>query len=463
MISQKAKLHNRFDFEIYDTETGETEHAKAENIVLDSMWSYVGTFNYIGVGTGYGELSPSRTTLFSFLAHKSAAHVETVYDTDTTAHVTKKITFSEEEANGVWTEVGIMRLTSNTSFLTHALITDSEGNPITVNKTNTKIITVYATIFAQLLPTAPCEFALGLGHRNAILSTMVGNAPYLEHYKFTGLLRADGSPAFIGVHTSIESGARLGVNQGNAPIRGVIWSTSDMSSIAGGSALPHPLFPKQDFTNIPIGTGDGGATEFDFPVNFVKPGSEKIYVNGVLKTQGTDYTVHYGIRSTETMVFSHQDSSNKALGPVDEIVAIPQPPEPYFDDGAATVYAIEYAYNLGGHSAKYTSSKFELSTDGVTWVAAGSAPTMGGTYVFNGFAPAKYKYLKVQLTPNSSGAYMNSLKIYGTPPVAQKQIKFAAPPASGAVITADFSIEYINKTANFVLDTAMSVTYGEGA
>ena len=177
MISQKATLHNRFDFKIYDVETGETEYAQAENIVLNNMWTRLCArqtyFNYVGIGTGSGALSPTRTGLFSHLAYKSASAVETVYDTDTTAHITTSVTFSETEAIGLWTEVGIMYGTSTSNYCTHALITDSEGNPITINKTNTKIITVYATVYGEVLSPISGQYNTAVGVEIAILSHLM--------------------------------------------------------------------------------------------------------------------------------------------------------------------------------------------------------------------------------------------------------------------------------------------------
>ena len=45
--------------------------------------------------------------------------------------------------------------------------------------------------------------------------------------------------------------------------------------------------------------------------------------------------------------------------------------------------------------------------------------------------------------------------------LAQKQIKFNTPPAAGQAIT-DFSVEYIPKSTNFVLDVQAEMLFGEG-
>jgi len=46
-------------------------------------------------------------------------------------------------------------------------------------------------------------------------------------------------------------------------------------------------------TNETVGTGDGSTAKFKLSKTPVKEESEKIYVNGALKTRGTDYTIDY--------------------------------------------------------------------------------------------------------------------------------------------------------------------------
>ena len=479
MISQKAKLHNRFDFEIYDIETGETEYAQAENIVLNGMWSQICAgnqfFNYIGVGTGSGTLSPARTTLFSHLAYKAAVAVETIYDTDTTAHVTKKITFSESEANGIWTEVGILFTTSTGSgYVTHALITDSEGNPITIAKTNTKIITVYATVFAEVLAPASGHYSTG-GSRNAILQQLTNTKIYNMPLIWTSLLKQDGSPSLLGTAYTIWSNiiadaankkmrtylTRVGVADGNAPIRGIIVGTGPETQF-GSVSLPCDVFPHKEYTGVAIGTGDGVTKQFDLPVSFVKSGSETVYVGGVAKTRSVDYTVRYGMRSADTLLVNVPDVSKKIMSgggsTLEEIVLLPQPA-----GEEATITAVEMK-NGSSSTNRIASYDIKLSIDGATWVDAGANASWGygNTVTLNGFAPAQYKYLKAILVSGSGEGQLAYIKIHATPP-STKHITFAAAPTAGAAITADFSTEYINKTSNFVLDVRAEVVFGEGA
>ena len=103
-----------------------------------------------------------------------------------------------------------------------------------------------------------------------------------------------------------------------------------------------------------------------------------------------------------------------------------------------------------------------LSIDGVNWISAGSSANWPANNIatLNGFTPAKYKYMKANFSTTSGGGYLDYIKIYATPP-STKQIKFNTPPAAGAAITADFSVEYIPKSTNFVLDVQAEMLFGE--
>jgi hypothetical protein len=54
-----------------------------------------------------------------------------------------------------------------------------------------------------------------------------------------------------------------------------------------------PAQPSTVVTGETVGTGDGSKTKFYLSKTPVKEGSEKIYINGVLKTRGNDYTIDY--------------------------------------------------------------------------------------------------------------------------------------------------------------------------
>jgi hypothetical protein len=479
----KAKLHNRFDFEIYDTATGETQYAKAENIILDQLWNRLARgmyyFDYIGVGQGTGELSPTRSSLFSRIASKAAEDVETVYDTDYTAHRTRFVTFTESQAIGTWTEVGIADGSRANDFVTHAFITDEFGNQMTIEKTDTKIVSILATVYVELLPAVSGQYVPGWEKSNPILSSLLnvigGDIGYSRCY-FTALLNADGTPSWAGVFAGAnaswvadETNKRRYVTARLAPadgenanarrvIRGILFGKAGVRQI-GGVTIPSALFSGKTFTQAVIGEGNGAETQFDFPWPFVRPESETIYIDGVPQTRGIDYTVRYGMRGADTLLVDMEDNSIPICdGTFEEVVALPQ-----IEGEECDITAIELK-NGSSFSNRIRSVNIQLSIDGEAWVDAGSKSnwSVNEVITLNTFPPAKYKYMKIHLYGTSALDYALSsyIRIYATPPDT-KHIVFTNPPQAGADITADFSIDYLPRSGDFAIDVQAEIQFGE--
>lgn len=487
----KAKLHNRFDFEIYDPDTGETQYAKAEGIILDQLRSALcegpGFFvGYIAVGEGTGELSPTRTSLFSPIAHARAMDEEVVFDTDYTAHRTRYRVFSSGYSNSTWTEVGLAYGNEINSLVTHALITDEYGNPTPIEKTPTNVISIFATVYVEVIPPAHEQYHIPPATDNRLVTGLLGTTGlvYIRAY-LTTLLRADGSPAWTGtsaghltgfqrwevdsVNRRVYKTTRFDASGGNGVVRGILlgsdddprfWASGGDSQLVGIST-PNSLVPNNSFSEVIIGEGDGAETQFDFPWPFVKPGSETIYVDGAPQTRGVDYTVRYGMRGGDTLLVDMPDKSTIVCGDtLEEIIALPQPVGEEVD-----ITAIELKNgSLSGLEIK--SYDIKLSLDGETWVDAGSDSLwdLHDAVVFlDSFPPGKYKYMKVNFTSrdNGSNGLLSYIRIYATPPDT-KHIVFTNPPQAGADITADFSVDYIAKTSDFAVDVHVEFRFGEG-
>ena len=146
----KAKVgvnfHNRFDV----VKNGEWI-GYAENIILDQMYSVICNFEsnwfsriYFGKGTGIP--TPDRTALFSRLGSKTAT-TDNIVKAFPTSSFTRKITLLPSQYVGeTITEVGIAN--SEGRLLTHAMLKDSEGNPLSL----TKQIWMWLKFMQQYLP-----------------------------------------------------------------------------------------------------------------------------------------------------------------------------------------------------------------------------------------------------------------------------------------------------------------------
>lgn len=154
-IVHNINIRNEFLIRILDAETGKVkQEAKAYNTVteyaLKELSRGSGPFTMICYGSGTGTPSMTDTELFNRLNQYSATLVESVMEGDIYKEV-KTIRIPADVSVGAnITEVGFRQTTGNNTLGTHALITDSEGAPIAINKTATDIIDIYATIYAEL-------------------------------------------------------------------------------------------------------------------------------------------------------------------------------------------------------------------------------------------------------------------------------------------------------------------------
>jgi hypothetical protein len=276
------KIHNRFDIQVKDAETMEViQTAQAENIVLDRIYTrlvnYQSYFDRIVFGSGTGILSPSRTTLFTWIGSKVATE-ESLVRSYPTSVWTKKITLGTEEFNGqTIREVGISNTTE--SINTHALITDSEGNPLEVEKTNLRIIDIYATVFVEVYSVDSGCFFYGDGLRNYLTG---GSAPEstlqlsdglsLEPERITKLTATKTTDA---VNKQVQLAVRFNVQHFNKDVRAI-----DAPGLGLRWLMPRTgVYTGTVKTNVQLGTGDGSNKTFQLPNREVT--SLTVMVDGV--------------------------------------------------------------------------------------------------------------------------------------------------------------------------------------
>ena len=271
-IKGNSVLHNRFDIVVSNIETGEViQKAQAENIVLDRMYTQLCNFStyFVNIvfGTGTGIPTASRTTLFSRLGYKTAVDEEIVRSYPTSKWV-KKIRLESSEYNGsTITEVGISNETTNVN--THAMITDSEGNPLSITKNSLMVVDIYATVFIEIPNVDSGLFYVNNGWRDYLTG---GSAPnniikvattkYDENYSEslygynqTATRTVDVANKRVTVATRLEAGTF------NKEIQFVDW-------VGVGLRIKLPrtgIYEGTQRNNIQIGVGDGVKTSFLIP------------------------------------------------------------------------------------------------------------------------------------------------------------------------------------------------------
>lgn len=268
-------VHNRFDFVITDVETGQVDKAyaelkpQAENIVLDRMYTRLTEFSTfftnIVYGSGTGTLSAARTTLFSRVNYKAAADVSVVRSYPLSVW-TRKIRLDINDNNGMFLrEVGISDDT--TLINTHALITDSEGNPIEIEKTSLKIIDIYATVYVELYDVdSGLQF-----YSNGLRDYLTGGAAPTGNIMGVALTSSDDFTATgqtkTGTRTvnagakSVTLQAEWGVNDWNKDIKYIAWT-----SLGIRCKIPRTgVFTGLQKNDVTVGTADGVKTTFTIP------------------------------------------------------------------------------------------------------------------------------------------------------------------------------------------------------
>lgn len=493
-----TRLHNRFDFEVRDGQTGEIkQRAYAENIILDSWWTRVFTpavaNSHIHVGTGTGTLSADRTSLFTFLAAKATSVVEyTGNKSEGWVAVKKSAQWSElENQNTAWREVGIAYGTSDSNLVTHALIKDMNGNPVTINKGTTDIITVYATVYFYFQPnadnTAEIVFPVNF-ERASTLSLLIlwalglsssietyGAALYGNRKRTQGYVHGAYDTAYwfsntitktmtAATKTLVITFPRLAAADGNVAT-GIGSFITCPNYISGSSPwfagiwakVPSTWFPYSSITAESIGTGDGSNLDFatDFP--FVKnDGSFVLKKNGDV-VDPADYTVDFEIPNQKYLEYYFN------LIDWSDYTAAPGQPQSSGggQNGSWCIFENPFYASYGINKVKLAYCALYTSDNGTDWTKI--LENIGGSEtqytVTVGHENKRYwKYVANGGTPDYYCRYFECTALN-----AKKNVHFASgkAPDLGDTITADYRSLIVAKDANHVFDLSVTLVFQE--
>ncbi len=404
-ITKNVSLHNEFTIIKRDIRTNKTEQVgKAYNIIVDQMWERLcnedSYFNNIAFGTGSGTLSTSRTGLFNYLDDKSAETTEEVWDYPVSKWQRKVILAPEEYVGEEISEVGVAYSSGTGNLVTHALVEDSEGNPITIPKTEFDEITIYADVYITLddnMYDGQVKFFPSATNNRLVQFLFQNQSSLFGQYRvgygdtFGSTWFATGSTASrtadVGNRKILFSEERFGTADGNSDYG--IWNVgfaSDTDEIIFTSVLPVTgVFEGYNVEGEEVGVGDGTTTEFDLKW---EKGS-----NLTLKVDGSPVS-----EDNYEFNFRKEYIINKQLPP----------------DGLPG----------HGHGVTFTSDD---------------------------------KYMAVA---HRNGDYITVYDLFLDG--ADHHIIFDTAPTDGAVITADYEIPFIPKDENHVLDVSFSIQFSDG-
>ena len=459
-----ASIHNRFDIEVINAETGKVrQRAQAENVICNNLWTYMfhtGGYDndwncYIQYGSGSGTPSTTDTALFAYSGYGTPNTANDVYNYDGVNAVyslKRKIVLSETEAVGVTiTEMGIAKSTSD-SLCTHAMLKDMNGNQISIAKTATDIINIYSTVFCHFGGDYRKYFAFGAS--SALLTYAVGmhcigsglfSNPYF--YGVSGSSNAIFTPT--NTHTAATKTLkctfkRCGAGDGN--YSGLLALVDNDTNAPGIMYVDNAWFAGSSVVSESIGTGDGVKKDFKTIFGFVKPGA-KVYVDGVVSSAVVDVGTPTVVSDLSIYCRKVDKQGNLILG---------RPGYFSSDSKPSIFYNPNYAYGFtqiacgSGYSAK-----IEASDDLVNWTTAIS--NLGSTSVS---IPSNLKNNKYWRVTKLSGSYDVTLTITSSE-LSGNNIHFGEAPASGAIITSDYDTTMIAKDVNHVFDISVTVQLGE--
>lgn len=494
----QTKIHNRFDVEVIDARTGKVRQScRGHNVICDQLWEkwflQQAWNSYIFYGSGEGTPTSSDTKLFNRIGYDaSSQHAVDSNSDENWVSYTRKIQISESTAVGAKiTEVGIGYGSTETNLCTHAMLQDMNGNTISIEKTDTDVINIYATVFVHWTPTP--AFKIFGYWKNSPANRGLG--------AFAGLTTPNFGTAFVtksilsrgfsgqypnGTHsvtTSIDSAARkftatftrLSVSQHNtsglhhivlyyqaASDTGTYWAYYLQKPWAS-IEFPSDQVPAVRVIGEAVGTGDG--TTAEFVTKFPHAQNATVYVDGVVATGVTvnpntfaptfkigDYFEEVWESGAGGNAGFHYISGEK-ISTSDTATFAPNPGE----------YYIFYNpnYEIGIASMYLDQADIYASNDLKNWKEALLWANEQTYYVDIPEEFIHYKYWKV--VPQASYAYSNFHPNNTKPPVDynSNNIIFDVAPAAGSVITIDYTPQCIPKDENHVFDLSVTFSFGE--
>lgn len=491
----KAKVgvnfHNRFDV----VKNGEWV-GYAENIILDQMYDVICNFTSnwfyrIYFGTGTGIPTSDRTALFSSLGYKNA-ETDNIVKAFPTSSFTRKITLLPSEYVGeTITEVGIA--TSGGLLLTHAMIKDSEGNPLSVEKTDLDVVEIYATVFTTINSgDVAGTYMTQINNRlfdyftsNSTMSNpdfVLSSSPFRSDHKGIFPYKSyttSSNKTVDSLNRKTIFTKRVDITEIPPPI-----FQFGLDDICVRNVWTLPTWAGQEFKDVTLGVGDGETLKFPFPQYPLLDASSNVEIkvdgnvvsNYTLENIQSPFTEHLSLLDLADLAdstYEHFDSS--VIAPINGVsvgvtdVASSNKRTVYFKllDPTSIVGKTIESYMYGGSSITSNGAPtMEVSTsdDGENWTVLYTGSVSGTTgyrsYTFT--EPANY----VRLAYWNSGSSTRSATVYWTrmyPSDSEKPtVVFDTPPAEGALVVAKYKVSPMYKNENYVLDLTVELQFGEG-
>ena len=502
-IDANIKFKNNYRLQHIDTITGEILHdLEFHNVVLDqiidTVTASVSSNDHFGIaiGNGSGIPSASDTQLFHEIKtfHNLTGNYWSKKDNNTLSFsVSVTIPADASEVYDI-SEVGVCFLHS--TLVTHALILDSEGNPIIVKKKDTDKIILNCELYVTFESEGLENFSIdddsvewSTSSGTLVIPYQFGAATSLEAQRISKyssntceLPDKDWVKDKNAKTLTVNFGpSRLPEYSMPAYIRGITFGAP------GTIKLPNEaIFPRYKVSNITVGIGDGETTKFKCPLNYFIQESETIRVGADEKIRNTDYTIDNEANQDELIELS---AGNEAI--ISGGVRGSGPPlfrKPFVgrsstDHGVSHFNESNPLYLDFKESAKLNTLRVPSSSEGTftlfgrnteeeDWTLIGQFTPNNKNNHYN-FDLCYYRYIKLTSTTETPrmyhGNYSGYDSSYDTIEKCKERsyfigyvgdgIEFTTPPPEGAVITMDAYTDLPFISPNNVLDISATLTF----
>lgn len=291
-IKNNVKIHNRFDIEIIDKNTGELKQSLVSyNIVLNQMYTRLcGGLPYfvnIHFGSGTGTLSPSRTTLFTHLGTKAAADEEIIKAIPLSVWKRKIVLNPEEFVGNTISEVGVAFGSMNTNLVTHSLLKDSEGNSISIIKTDVDVITIYATVFVTFDTSNPNLSYISMPSSNQLVNYLIGGstAPtgaFSLNDVFLAVTPLGNTSSVTWTSDTVNKQRKTNILRFATTIGNGHVKYLDFTNLFSFKLPSLGIFDGFSYSGVTVGIGDNLKKTFDLPSANIRNNSIVIRRNGVV-------------------------------------------------------------------------------------------------------------------------------------------------------------------------------------
>lgn len=472
-------IHNRFDIEVIDAETGKIKQkVQAFNVICNTYFSNASNtlINRIMYGSGNGTPSSNDTALFSYVGEKKVNTDALTVDYSQQAQGIFKLVFScrleTTDAVGVnLSEVGLGTNYSNSSHLiTHALLQDMNGNTISIAKTNTDVINIYASLYLHVNQTSALQIQRAnrtftiiehlLKYTNPAQTALnAANGWYAgKSFNYSNQYRNRSASDIITKEKirvsdySSRISFRIPQDCANADggICGIVVGKGEYGDYRNISADISIASGPYTIIQETVGIGNGITTKFKTKIDF--PYNATVYVNGTRVLSGV--TVNKDIKNSIV-----EDRSEEYRTLLLSYFQAVDPNDLGFytcSNTITTIFSGTYLNRLYGHHGikrvvLSNNCTLEVSNDGQTW------ETLASGYSIVDLPADKriYKYYRF------GGEGWGGLSDFYGDAYDGYNIIFDTPPANGDVITIDYTTDYVPKDSDHVMDVTLTLQFGE--